>query len=382
MKKVIQLLAMAVLLLSCAQSEKNMETPIVHIDVNAAEGLIDASWLLDTTECAIIPLQNSTEPIGTIAKIQAVDSFLYVLDSNMHCLHVFTDNGTYLRTIKRLGKSSEEYLEISDFYVENGRIYILDQNSMKVLVLNNDGSFNTNIKINDYWANNLFAIDGKIFLMNNNSEAKAGKYRLFKIDSAGKCLDKYIPFNEKFGVSSMGNNYSTLGNSAIFCQSPINVIYEVTEKDFKPYMQIDFGSQNLPKEYYEYDLIKILKEGLNKKYVLGIDGVEESSAYIFLRFRYSGQQYLAIVNKKTNEVERVCSGLAVDDMYSIGLADYHVCGDFIYDIYSAYDFITLYNEILKDKGKIAEKYKKQIADVIKNISKNSNPVIIKYKVKR
>ena len=69
-------------------------------------------------------------------------------------------------------------------------------------------------------------------------------------------------------------------------------------------------------------------------------------------------------------------------MYSIGLADYHVCGDYIYDIYSAYDFITLYNEILKKDDKIVGKYKERIVDVIKNISENSNPVIVKYKVRR
>lgn len=347
MKKVILLLGMSFLLCACSQSEKIIDMPVVHVDVNAAESFIDAGWLLDTTECAIIPLQSSSTPISTIAKIQVVDTLLYMLDSNTRCLHVFTDNGAFLRTIKRLGKSSEEYLDISDFYVENGQIYILDQYSMKVLVFNEDGAYNRNIKITDYWANNLFVIGGKVFLMNNNSEAAAGKYRLFEIDSLGTCLAKYIPFNVNFGFSSMENNYSTLGKNVMFCQSPINVIYEVAENNFRPYMQIDFGKQNLPKGYYEYDLRKILKEGVNKKFVLGIDGLSETSDYLFLRFRYSGQQYLAIVNKATDKVERICSGLVINDMYSIGLADYHVCGDYIYDIYSAYDFITLYNEILK-----------------------------------
>lgn len=173
MKKVILLLGMSFLLCACSQSEKIIDMPVVHVDVNAAESFIDAGWLLDTTECAIIPLQGSSTPISTIAKIQVVDTLLYMLDSNTRCLHVFTDNGVFLRTIKRLGKSSEEYLDISDFYVENGQIYILDQYSMKVLVFNEDGAYNRNIKITDYWANNLFVIGGKVFLMNNNSEAAA-----------------------------------------------------------------------------------------------------------------------------------------------------------------------------------------------------------------
>lgn len=380
MKNVYYIILLMVIV-SCKTDTEYLNLDTIELNTSESKEIIEYNELFDTSEYELIPLSDTKIPIGNVTKIQIVDSLLFLLDSHTKSIHIFSCNGNHKYTVSRIGRSSSEYLNITDFFVTNSNIFILDQDLMKILVLNTNGTFCKNIDISKCWANNLFVINGTIYLSNNNSKTDLGQYRLFKINMDGECKEKFLHFKTRYKTNSE-KCYSILNNNEIlYCNSPINIIYRITNDSIIPTYKIDFGKQNLPPQYWTYNLREYRENDLESKFIYGIDRIYETTNFIFLKYFFNRNKYLAIYNKQTKTTELICKGIIVKDMYHIGLSNFHIQDGYIYDINSADDFITLYNEIIKNKSNINEKCRTEINDVISKINIDSNPIIVKYKIR-
>lgn len=379
MKRYDILFVILLIVASCGKNTPPEINPII-INANNTERICNGGCILDTSECELIALGMTNNPIGIVSKMQIVDNYIFILDSHTKSLHVFYPNGDVKLSIQRIGNSSNEYLDITDFFATSTNIYILDQDKMKIMVFDFNGNFEKNINISDYWANSIYVKNESIFLSNNNSDTKYGKYRIFEIDINGNLINKYLPFQKRYRFSSDRSfSVMTRTSNTLFCNAPINYIYNVTEEGVNPTYLIDFGKNNLLKEYSYMSMRDFFAQGLYSKYVYGIDEIYHTAKYIFIKYNFNKDTYTAVYNKSNKRVEMNYQNLIITDLYHIGLSNYYIQDGYIYDINSADNFITLYFEILKNRD-IKEKYKTEIQSIIKNINEESNPIIVKYKI--
>ena len=371
---------MSLLILSCSSRHEKIAETVIDINPNAAEGFIGSEDILDTVGCALIPLAETEKPIVNVTKLQVQSGKFYILDENTHCLHVFGHDGRILFSIDRQGKAGNEYLELTDFHATEQEIFLLDQNSKKILVCDSLGNFKKKIDIHAYWANGLFTIGSDFYIVNNNSEPEAGAYHLFHLTSDGLEKNKYLPFDIRPGFGSRKNYAKGGNNEYLYCQAPINTVYQVTQDGCKPILNINFGSRALPEDYYTLDLRRLLQKGLAKNYILGMDKIFASDKYIFLKYRYGENNYWIIYDREAQRVKTHCRGLGPENMYQMGLSDFVVQDGWVYEISSGFNF-TRHQKHYTPDPPLELRYANELQRVAQRVTEMSNPVLIRYKLK-
>ena len=135
----------------------------------------------------------------------------------------------------------------------------------------------------------------------------------------------------------------------------------------------------MPTKYFAKDLRTLIQERVVERYILGVEKIQESQNYLFIYFRYNGEPHTALYNKLTEETI-VCGGLQISSMYRIGLGNYYVIGNDIYEVIDANTFRILVLEIEKYK-KRNDKYIRKLEKISNEISDEDNPIIIRYRLK-
>ena len=379
MKKVYYVL-MSLLLLSCVSRHEEVAEVEIHVNPDAADGFIGSEEVLDTIGCTLIPLGDTKKPIIKVSKLQVQNGKFYILDENTHCLHVFASDGKALFSIDRRGKAGNEYLDLTDFCSTKENIFLLDFLSKKILVCDSLGVFQRKIDISEYWANGLAMVGKDLCLINDDSKPQAGAFHFFQVNEKGECVNKLLPFDLQAGFGSV-RNYASIGNDELlFCQAPVNTVYQVTSSGCKSLLDIDFGSYALPDKYYALNLRALLRKGYAENYVLGVDKIFASGKYIFLKYSYGENDYWIIYDRETQEVKRHCRGIAAKSMYQMGLSDFVVQGEWVYEITPAFDFLQHQKYYTPDPP-LKLRYAKELENVASQITETSNPVLIRYKLK-
>jgi hypothetical protein len=79
-----------------------------------------------------IDLDYSKVPLKKVRKIDMHDNKLFILDGRRSELYVIDKNGKFLYTIGRPGQGPFEFEYCKDFYIANGKIYVLNAMSKRV----------------------------------------------------------------------------------------------------------------------------------------------------------------------------------------------------------------------------------------------------------
>lgn len=381
--KIVYYALLSLLVLSCTSQPQETAEMKIEIDPTDVGPTLDCKELLDTAGCALIPLGDTRKPIVHVSKLQVVDGKIYVMDENTHCLHVFAPDGKALFSIDRQGRAGNEYLALTDFHATRQEIFLLDQDSEKILVCDSLGKFVRKIDIEEYWGNGMFGIGNDIYIVNKQSKPQAGRYHLFRFASDGSFLAKYVPFDCQYGFSS-SKYYAPGGyDEFLYCQTPVNTIYQVKPEGCVPLLDIDFGSYAVPEKYYTIGLRKLMKDGIHRSKILGIDKILANEKYIFLEYSYGKdrENYWIIYDRQAQQVKAHFDGLLLSGMYEMGLAEFVIQDEWIYGISSGFNFTRFQKYVLPDCPPLLPRYQKELEEVGKRVTEASNPVLVRYKFK-
>lgn len=368
---------------SCNDTAPTNDNSItIDIDIDKKVKFADAEMLLDTLGHSIIILDTVDNSfIGDVDNLKVSGNRMYIWDRDNKTIFIYDLNGSYLSKIKSLGRAKNEYIDIEDYYVSEDKLYILDNVTMKILIYDTIGKYIKSLDISMYWANSLFVIDNIIYLINNTSDTENGKYHVFKIDDNGKLIDSYLKFNYQLEIGSDMNVCSEINKTFNLCIPPINTIYKIDDSECQPAYNINFIDKNLPKKYYEKNLMALISEGVTDKYILGVDRMHESLNHLIFCFYHKGQSTTAIYDKINRDV-KVSNGIIVSSYYRIGLGNYFICNGYIYNIVNSSVFKIVADQIIKKNTNPDDKYIQEVDEINRKIVDSySNPLIIRYKLK-
>ena len=232
--------------------------------------------------------------------------------------------------------------------------------------------------------NELFVLKDNLFLVNEGSDTKFGQQHIFEIKKDGTLVKSYIPFKDRPGLVCDVCYSLRSTDSIMYAQRETNTIYMITPQKCEPILSIDFGDYNLPDKFKMMDARELMSSTNNeyKRYSLGVEKIQTSDNFLFVRFQARDNNYLLVINTINNETVLFCRGISINNMYHLGLMNYYMHKNFIYDVYDSDDFVDIVENMKEEGFPIEKSYLKQLEDIASNnIFAEGNPIVVKYKIK-
>ncbi|MDR0795632.1 MAG: 6-bladed beta-propeller [Tannerella sp.] len=322
-------------------------------------------------------------------KLLVKNNRFYLLSKN--AIIVFDITGNLVLYLSKIGIGPGEYIEISDFLVEdNDNILINDSQGRKMIRYDSQGEFIKAIR-HDLVSFNLFKINDEIYLNSGHYINPQSGYRVNVWNEKNSSIDqKYLKQEQTVAYLSVleYTNFSFFKDTLSFSHSFSNIVYQLENNEEKPRLRIDFGKHNLPKNFTKnHTNLNLFMENLwSSSYASRIDGYREGNSFLFFAYTFQAKRpffWLSKIDNKQFHFDKFeddflfpgviqktgydCLPIFIDEKY-------------LYIAIEAYRFIELFEEsrIMNDGN---FEYQHLLANIIKQIDAESNALVIRYEIK-
>ncbi len=146
-------------------------------------------------------------------------------------------------------------------------------------------------------------------------------------------------------------------------------------------MHIDFGRHALPEEYHHLNLLEIMRKGLYRQYVTGIDRIFGNGKLVFLQYHYGDDWNWIAYDRERQEVVKHGRTLEVNHTYRIGLNEFAMEEGYVYETCPAFDFL-MHVEHFMPRISPEPRYREELEETAARLTDASNPVLVRYKFKQ
>ncbi|MCF8223390.1 MAG: 6-bladed beta-propeller [Bacteroidales bacterium] len=323
-------------------------------------------------EIEIIPLEtNISSLIGSIGKVQFDENKYYVLDKEIFSILVFSEDGSFINRIRKIGRGPGEYTLLEDFVVNpfTGELELLNPRG-EILVVDDLGREIGNSKLPaDYKSAHFIA---------NYSNDTTILFSLFE--------DKQIVFFDRITDSIFSREYHTdefikgtqvispnrspfyFNNGNLFFFDAVNsIVYKVTKDKLVRDISFDFGNHQLKYESWPEDraLQFYVNYLLTSDYAYAFENFVRNDSLIIFRYIFDKVWHTVLLNERTGDI-RIIKKFRELTVFP-GLFDFFDQG--IYAIVEPRNIQFIIREdYLDEKNK----------EIFNSVSLEDNPVIIKY----
>jgi hypothetical protein len=289
-KSTIVVFLFALLCTNCniKKEQPSIEIETEKIDFYSFELIEEDSYASIIKEKKYVLLDNSNDDFlfKGIDKIKFANERIYVLDNRLKKLIVFNQDGVGIGRVGRWGQGPGEYLQISDFDVnDSGDIYFIDGTADKdrLFVFDKNLHF-ISVKKMPFEADIVSCLSDNKVLFGltswNNGENASQKIAI--TDTELKTEQSYMPYDEYVDNAYWISSYTfvNIEDKILYNKQIDNFVYSFSKEGapVKAYL-FDFGKKNVPdkdKKNIEENLNKFehyccLKNFviINEKYIIG-----------------------------------------------------------------------------------------------------------------
>jgi hypothetical protein len=277
----------------CSSKEpKSSNTAFLTLSISDVASLpVTALEILE-----LIPLEtNSQNLMGNDLRIRRDKNKIYVMDiAQRDGIHMFSSTGKFLKTLAVKGEGPYELKGLQDFQVdaEEG-LFVLSTLGDRTMIyqINEEGELRK-LKDAEYLASS-FTLAGKDeFYLYGSYNKPLVKHRLARIDSSGKLVEAYFPndyTNEMLPMTER-NFYETEEGDLIFVEIFNDTLYGIKNQSVEPLMKIDMGRFQIPKEFWEMDLMQ------------GYQLIQEQGFAVFKAAFANSNRIIANIHFQGNEI--------------------------------------------------------------------------------
>lgn len=372
----------AMLMIGCNEHHES-DLVTIHVDVDRVSNIHETHIIKDVK---LVTLQDSVDMVGDIYKIETMDSCLYLLDESGSTVHIYTMNGKHINTISHKGHGSNEYLSLTDFYLDKQAhtVNLLSRLDKRLLIYNSDGNklLGTKTMPKAFCGITQFE-NGYVGYMGNYSEDEDQPFnfwlldRNFNIVSHFGEINKHLESQRLLGLKPFSHLNNTLNVISEFC----NDVEVVNNSDRHTAYRLDFGEAGMPvlkdKDYDEENMFLI-----KNTFITGPKQLQETDTNVLALVVYQGQ-YLMIVYDKSIGKASACTLEPYTNKYYLGFGEIVSMDEHaIYSIIDAsrmYDYWVGHNKYNDFEEKYPEQIKKLRIDV-KSVNPDGNPFVVIYEL--
>ena len=217
-----------------------------------------------TTHMEVVKFETSEECLlgGMITHLKISNDQIFVKDNIFNGVYVFDKKGSYMYKLHQFGQGPGEYLQISDFIIDeqSNTIEILDTRSRKIFIYDlNSFSFIKDIPISLNVASVLAKKDNMYYLgskgLRNIINDKPTNSNIIAFNpNTGQykpLFDKLRPDNEHQALD-FSNPYTINSQNEIFVSIMWqNYLYKIEDEQISPIFLIDAGKHDIPDDIKE-----------------------------------------------------------------------------------------------------------------------------------
>lgn len=387
--KYLNLFILSCFLFSCSSQDVQSELKIQSIkaDVDNAETLFFSNYF---EEVSYVPLETSdTFLLGLVTRMIINDNDLY-LQSGKSIFKFSLETGKGILNLSKLGNGPKEYKSLFDFSIDkkNENIEILDNNGKKIFTYSSEGDFLTSKEIPFMPFSFMKLNDDTYLFYNSNLSSDFSSSKIVTYNPVSQ-----IKGDEYFTIDKNMANYFFLGDEKVFnttsknvyCHiSPLDTIYVYKgKKGFVPTYYLDFVNHAAPTTFYDRkyrDIMEFSEAAQKNQYIYSLSNYSVNDKEDVLFSYRLGKTFYWTFKLGVGTVITINS--FKDDFNSspsIPLtyhnSSYYLSNDFLYFLISAEQFLEICN-VDSTSNEIKELIKSQ------NISEQSNPIIVKCKIKK
>ena len=231
----------------------------------------------------IIHLETTDEAlIGEVGKLYLDSLYIFLLDNIRQEVLIFNRDGKFNSKISAHGRGVAEYIDLSDFAVNNNLIYILSRPDRAILVYDINGEYVREIEIND-WYNGISVRDSYIILYSSRSNQYL--YDIAIIDYNGNIVNSFMPFSSDNSFAFLLDPFNYIGDDNYLLCFPYDRRVAFLRKDsiceyicrFDFETQVKLSDNEIDGMYYE----DIRNRLLYKNSLIGIDNITQVDNDIF-----------------------------------------------------------------------------------------------------
>lgn len=261
---------------------------------------------------SFIPLETIKDhEIGQIHKILPIGDKYVLLDSQTNSIFLYKNNGKYESQIQAIGNGPGEYVQITDFCIneQTQEIKVLDGIQNKLLTFDLRGNFIHETKLTVYpsplhlshLSDSLYAFD-----FQRCSNTKEWQYQLIvSSESFTGNVQKYLSYDKPLGLSfSPRTTLFSLHGETIYVPLYSSTIYTVSSSQIIPRYTFLFGDHWVDQQFIDTqwnDALDFMNRLEDMKYIYYFN-ILENESHIYSDFMYKGKRYHLVVNKENDHI--------------------------------------------------------------------------------
>jgi len=396
MKKIFLILILILLINSCKKVnnlgsfKQRNSTNLETIEINNLQYSKYHNFDNDIKEIIHVKLENNKSFVGSFDKIIKKGDSIFIADYKFSkAIFCFNIKGKFLFKISHLGESSQEYMAISDFFVDikNNSIGVLDpsKNNIKMYSMQNY----LYIKTLDFLGNKTIATriayNNENFFVTRNNECDFTDFNCynFSVFKDGHLLYEDLPVHQSLKNNSyIKQRYFSVNQDVVYFNPIYNdTIYSYENGNFNSKYFIDFGKHKLPnniKYSKENDLDNIIfKHCMKKDLTWGIEFFAHTDNMLYTMFNIANKSYSVFYNPKTKKGVKFFGFQSTKyHLSSVQYAsdNYFIC---VTSLETLLDFKNFYLKA-DDDFKIKNK---RLYEEIKDLNQNDNDLLTLFKLK-
>lgn len=288
--------------ISCKSENKQNDSDIEKIDFvfEHDKEQFDFQTMIDTLFEPIVLETTKECVIGEVSTIALRRDTIIIGDTKTKSVYLFDNRGKYLSKINRVGRGPQEYIDMTDLFISEDHIYVMDNNQFKVCCY-------------DFRGNHIFSFNSKEGVCIG---AKDGKLLVGTTWGGGALWDDcFVAEFDEFGT--MTNSFIKKSiddvhrdnihykyfiktqNGLDFLLPSKNIVYRYVESCLNPSYKIDFADKAMPESIAKKGLVYCIKNNVYEKYTSGVQKIFEAGQYRFICANYSSGDYTLVYNINT-----------------------------------------------------------------------------------
>lgn len=251
---------------------------------------------------------DSSNPIGSIDKVQEYANRYFVLDrNNGGGLYCYNTKGDLIWKFGNKGNGAHQFKNLSDFQVKDSVIYGLDAFSMKVLKISFEGRLLKKLPIpkrKGFYPDNLFIGEyNRLFLYClDMGDADDYRYEISVLDSSARSfLSFHLPKSTDPSVKRWGMEGSPIfpavtDGDFYFTKALSDTIFSFENGTFKRKYYVEFGNDAIPPKYKK-DKSFTFQKFIKSEYSGNIDKIADADSTLFFTFSRKGIIHYGVLDK-------------------------------------------------------------------------------------
>ncbi len=308
MKKYVYCVILLLAFFTSCANLRDLSTSSIGVDEDSPETDFFSDY-------SYVRLSDSDPMISQVKDIRLSENKIYVLDKTEK-IFIFSKEGQFVSVIDKVGHGANEYVEVSDFDVSDGSVYVLSSTLQAILEYDEKGNSLNRYELQDSYEG-MRLMKPHVFLL-ASANCNHQKYNFVIYDSQKKSYEnRFVPFdrNESVTFSSYRPFVGRDGN-VWYVTNPFSTeIMELTDKDVQHYRSYTFNTpEQIPDNAAGFTFNQLDEMLTNKRVVRDISFFCRTKDYEYIGYELFGDFGLSFYLTQINDKGETKTMMALNDI--------------------------------------------------------------------